>query len=216
MSPPECFNSARFSDSAPSISAGSPEGISTAMTTLPRSRRFTSWITSLSQPCTRHPNFSARLLPAISICGRVPTHLLLSGNQNHDGRRACVSQMSRSYKPVSSVVSLPTHHDDPPRFESPKPSGNKVGNALARVFHQRQAGNTVALGCKAIDFAHLRSSQNFHGSSLNRCIFVSISRRASFQMADLGPSTYSHSTTAKKRQRAFARCPESNPSFSQL
>ena len=116
--------------------------------------------------CSHHANFAARLLPAISICGCVPTHLILSGNQDHDGRRARVGQMSRSYKPVSSIISLPTKNDDSPRFEPPKPCAHKVGNALACIFHQRQAGNTVALGCKAIDFAHLRSGQNFHGQSL--------------------------------------------------
>ena len=87
-------------------------------------------------------------------------------SQYHQGDRGGDWLKIKVHKRHEVVIGGFTKNDDSPRFEPPKPCAHKVGNALACIFHQRQAGNTVALGCKAIDFAHLRSGQNFHGQSL--------------------------------------------------
>ncbi len=39
----------------------------------------------------------------------------------------------------------------------------EFGDAFAGVLHEREAGDAVALGGEAVDLAHFRGCENFHG-----------------------------------------------------
>src|ERR1700690_1911285 len=74
--------------------------------------------------------------------------------------------MARDDKPIAAIVALAAQDDDVSPRQIAEAMLKKLRHAFPRVLHQREAGDSMAFGGKAIHFAHFGGREDFHRRDL--------------------------------------------------
>ena len=150
--------------SSPSTRPFTPVPSSASTTRSAKSRS-----TRAASQCLRrrhHAQLAASLLPALQIRRRLAANRRRIGKEENAGRSARFAQTARHHHAVAAVISLAAENHDIARRQIGKVSLQIIRHARARVLHQLQAGNAVALGGQPVHLAHLFRGKHFHGSSI--------------------------------------------------